>query len=371
MCLLMKVSKESKFSDAFLRSVYVRNSDGIGVMWAEDGKLHYRKLLPKTVTEAINFFREHGEGKDCCVHWRMKTHGHINYENCHPYPVFGFDEQHPHPMLLMHNGVLSGGNSKDITKSDTWHFIRDTLRPLLQDYPNVVFNEKFVELLGKHIGNNRFAIMDHTGRCAIINRSQGVEYEGSWLSNTYAWDYTGLHPNAPKYSHGRASYGVNSTYGGYYSGSAAWDRYEDKYGSKYSSDKKDKNDKLKKKSKRNRVQPSSTNVISISGTEFKQKLSEEIQEFMDLLSVIDPDVHEKVSFMQARRLLTDCKNIHAPWNLLDALEFGQITGGDFINCMQDPRNVEDVLKKAKANAKNDEAMLLSTLKLKPVLKGRA
>lgn len=346
----MKVSKESKFTDEFLRGVYTRNSDGIGVMWSEDNKLHFRKLLPKTVTEAIAFFRANAENKDCCVHWRMKTHGHIDYENCHPYPVFGFDNEHHHPMLLMHNGVLSSGNSKDLTKSDTWHFIRDTLRPLLADFPDIVFNEVFIALLGKHIGNNRFAIMDHTGKCAIINKGQGVEYEGSWLSNTYAWDYYGLHPNAPK----QQSY-LYGKYGGYYGSGAAWKGtanndagYAAKEAGGSTAGKQQKKGK-RRSSSTQRTKPttsSSTNVVPFVGSvAYQQTLGEEVQEFADMLSSANADVFEKVTMMQIRRLLVDSKNIHDPWDLLEMFEFGQIDDKVFITCMEDPRKVPETLKR--------------------------
>ena len=220
MCLLVQQTKPTKFSDEFLIGVYKSNSDGIGVMWAEDNHLHYRKALVTSAKEFIAFIREHAEGRACCWHARMKTHGHIDLTNCHPYPVTGFDgRDDEYPVLLMHNGVLSTGNAKDFSKSDTWHYIQEIIRPMLVKHPELLTNPGFKTLVEKHIGcSNKFAMMDAFGNTVILNRQAGVEYNGAWLSNTYAWDYYGLHPDAPK----RQAYV-----------SPAWSKYDSWYESKY------------------------------------------------------------------------------------------------------------------------------------------
>ena len=206
MCLLMQINADTPaFSDAFIKSVFNRNSDGLGIMWYEDGSVHYYKCLPNTLAEAIDIFRKYTEGRECCAHWRMKTHGDIDLTNCHPYPVFGFaggvEEAHDMPLLMMHNGVLNTGNAKDMSKSDTWHYVRDFIAPIVANDIAILHTEAFQKMLAAHIGaNNKFAFVDGTGRTTIINRQSGVTYNNAWLSNTYAWDYYGLHPDAPKWN---------------------------------------------------------------------------------------------------------------------------------------------------------------------------
>lgn len=196
MCLLLSHPAGLTLPDELVNGIFARNSDGIGVMWAEDNKLRYRKALPKTATEALAFYKENIAGKECVAHWRMQTHGRVDYENCHPYPVFGFDKDdagkliaHENPILLMHNGVLHSGNTADTTKSDTWHYIRDYLRPMLNGNPGFAFNPAFDKIIGAHIGtSNRFALMDAAGQVTIVNKQTGHMYMGAWFSNTYAWD---------------------------------------------------------------------------------------------------------------------------------------------------------------------------------------
>lgn len=195
MCLLHTHHADTKLSDAWIEDFWGYNSDGVGVMYSEaddEGRpqLVVMKGLPKSAAEAIAFYKEHIKGRECVVHWRMATHGDIDFDNCHPYEVLPMDSQHP--MYMMHNGVLRCGNHRDRTKSDTWHYVQDYLKPLLDPEkggnPDLAFKEPFIDILGDSIGgSNKFAFMDYAGNISIINRHDGVEWNGMWLSNTYAW----------------------------------------------------------------------------------------------------------------------------------------------------------------------------------------
>ncbi len=218
MCLLIHKPANVTFTDEELRDFYTRNQDGYGVMYAEDGKLHSQKALG-SVDDWVAFFRSH-EHRELCVHLRMRTHGDIDLTNCHPYPVYGFEgEAVAMPMLLMHNGVLATGNAKDPSKSDTWHYIRDWLRPLLNAAPELVHTPQFSKVIGAHIGNNRFALMTHDGRVQIVNKYQGVEYKGAWFSNTYAWSASKFMPRPAQSSLWGGDWRSQSTWSG--SGSGA------------------------------------------------------------------------------------------------------------------------------------------------------
>lgn len=188
MCLLVVQSKNSpKLSNEWLEDFYSYNADGVGVMYAKRGKLVIEKVVPKSAECFIKFYRKHIEGRNCAFHLRMKTHGHINLENTHPYEVLN-QREHGLDLWLMHNGVLSTGNAKDVSKSDTWHYIRDYLRPMLAQNPDYAFTQSFAELVGSHIGkSNKFVLADNRGRTITINKDEGVYWGGLWLSNTYAW----------------------------------------------------------------------------------------------------------------------------------------------------------------------------------------
>ena len=188
MCLLVTQSADSPILSAeWLEDFYDSNSDGVGVMYAFDGRLVVEKLLPKDGKEFVQFYNEHIHGRECAFHLRMKTHGHIDLINCHPYEILNY-EDHGIDLWLMHNGILHTDNKADITKSDTWHYINDYLRPMLIDNPDFAFHPSFNALISDHIGSsNKFVIMDNFGRQAVLNEPQGVYWGGRWLSNTYAW----------------------------------------------------------------------------------------------------------------------------------------------------------------------------------------
>lgn len=204
MCLLIKKPAAAEFDFADISDFYYHNSDGFGVMYAEGGVLRVFKTIPANASEAWEFYVKHAQGRDCVAHMRMKTHGHIDLTNCHPYEVFG--DGADMPLYLAHNGVLSHGNSKDASKSDTWHFINDVLRPILKHAPELAFEPAFIELLENEIGSsNKFAMMNHEGRIALVNEDAFVEYKGALLSNTYAW-------SAHKGGYGVKSYGRFDNY---------------------------------------------------------------------------------------------------------------------------------------------------------------
>jgi hypothetical protein len=181
MCLLVSQPAGADFTDAFLLDVYAKNEDGLGIMYAEGGSLHVRKSLPASGKDFIEFYREHGSKRNCIWHARMKTHGDIDIENCHPYQVTA-------DIWMAHNGILSTGNDADRAKSDTWHFIKNVLGPALTADPDLLLDLQWIDFMGHVIGSsNKFGLLRADGVTCIINRRSGVEFSNSWLSNTYAW----------------------------------------------------------------------------------------------------------------------------------------------------------------------------------------
>ena len=188
MCLLITQPQDAPtLSNDWLIDFHASNPDGVGVMYADNGSLIIEKILPLNAEAFIDFYHSHIAGKNCAFHLRMKTHGNIDLENCHPYEVLNRAD-HGIDLWLMHNGILSTGNATDTSKSDTWHYIRDYLRGILASNPDYAFSAGFAEIIGSHIGaSNKFVLMDNNSRMAVVNQDSGVYWAGLWLSNTYAW----------------------------------------------------------------------------------------------------------------------------------------------------------------------------------------
>jgi hypothetical protein len=200
MCLLHTSHPDTVLTRADIVDYYSHNSDGVGVMYSEmgeDGRKHLvvKKALPKTPEEAWQFYLNNIKGREALVHWRWATHGHVNLDNCHPYPIVPDTEERP--LYMMHNGILQIGNAEDPAKSDTWHFIREYLGPLFDPLRggdvSLAFREPFIKMLTKFAGySNKLAFMDNEGNIALTDREGWHEENGILYSNTYAWSPKGF-----------------------------------------------------------------------------------------------------------------------------------------------------------------------------------
>ena len=184
MCLLLTATSAKMRSTllnvpGLIEDIYSKNSDGLGAMYATKTGLKVVKTLPKNAADVRKFVESlPNDDRELALHFRWRTHGEINLAQCHPYPVI-------EGTALMHNGILSTGNKADVTKSDTYHFIADYLANMSADNLHC---PKVTEMIGEYIGENKFAIMSADGRLTVINKDQGVAYDGVWYSNTYAWE---------------------------------------------------------------------------------------------------------------------------------------------------------------------------------------
>ena len=215
MCLLISHPTATVFDKADITDFYQHNSDGLGVMWADGGILHVQKALPKDAGEAYQFYLDYCIGKDCVVHFRMKTHGTVRVDQSHPFEVFGVGSALP--LYVAHNGILHTGNAKDETLSDTEHYIEDYIKPLLSRCPDIIFEPAFIKLLAYHIGaGNKFVFLDHLGRMAVVNEAAFVKYKGAMLSNTYAWSAEKGGYGLPRFkSHGSWDYNYGASHSVY------------------------------------------------------------------------------------------------------------------------------------------------------------
>ena len=223
MCLIIHQPKGHTLSRAHLLDIGRRNGDGFGIMRADKGVLHtFRDVLSDD--DMIAAYGEYAAGRECILHWRQATHGEINQANAHPFHLGDS------PIAMVHNGMLDVG-CPIADMSDTWHFAEYVLGPVAKANPNLLFDPTWQAVNAGAIGTgNKVAILHADGRLAILNRSAGVEHQGRWYSNTYAWSAPlALQPVAKSY--------VTSAYrwAGLDAGKAApvkysWDDDADDYG---------------------------------------------------------------------------------------------------------------------------------------------
>jgi hypothetical protein len=178
MCLIIHRPKDCTIRQDWLDNAMEHNPDGWGIMASNGTKLQIiRSMSNKGFARALDKFKN----REVFIHFRNATHGTIDLSNCHPFTI-GNDQ-----FAVMHNGVINLDTSSDDNYSDTWHYANRFLAPMLVQNPAVVSQPQFTKEIGKHVGpSNKIVILRSDGAHTIVNREQGVEREGCWLSNAYS-----------------------------------------------------------------------------------------------------------------------------------------------------------------------------------------
>ena len=178
MCIIVVQPKGHSFSDAEIIDFYEHNPHGYGVMYVEGDRVVGHKGVPGDAKEAVEWYRQTADGKACVLHYRFATSGLVNTEMAHPFEVSP-------QLMVVHNGVLPGGNEFE---SDTFQFVRDTLVPLFGKPGEYEYldDPEMKEYLEHVVKGSAVVFLDVTGRVHKFG-NKGVEHNGCWYSNTYAW----------------------------------------------------------------------------------------------------------------------------------------------------------------------------------------
>lgn len=179
MCIAILRKPNAEIPEHFLRNGYENNEHGAGFMYAQNGQL----IIKKGYFSFESFFEEYQQvPKECVVaiHFRHATHGAINAENCHPFPIND-------NFALIHNGVIPGFGSEEV--SDTGDYTNRYLHYLFN-----LFDESKLNLLDLHAPENlafRYTLYTSSqGNKLVILRSNGEylisgENKGKWIDNVW------------------------------------------------------------------------------------------------------------------------------------------------------------------------------------------
>jgi glutamine amidotransferase len=174
MCIAIYKPEGSIVPYKTLQRCYDANPDGAGFMYVENKKLH----MQKGFFEFKDFWKAYHEhqGKQAVIHFRIKTHGPINTDNCHPFLVnkgLGF----------VHNGIISGFGKDEL--SDTRHFNEEIIKPLATKWGNLsIFQPAIKSLIESRIGYSKLIFLDRFGNYDIFNEDKGSWDDKIWYSNT-------------------------------------------------------------------------------------------------------------------------------------------------------------------------------------------
>ena len=180
MCVAVYKPAKSIIARETAYNCWETNSDGAGFMFVENGKLR----VYKGFTTFKKFWRRYDHEMTrmshpkTVLHFRIKTHGKIDFNNCHPHHV-------NESVALVHNGVLNNVKIKNTDYSDTYHFAK-MLREMPADF---MVKESCMELIVNYIGyTSKVILMNNQDQVMIINEKSGTwdggEENKVWYSNT-------------------------------------------------------------------------------------------------------------------------------------------------------------------------------------------
>lgn len=194
MCLIIHLKdKEVGVTPEEFKLNLNKNTDGTGFMFANHNRVIVNKSLG-TISEQVALYEKYSKSvaggglKDLFIHSRWATQGTKDEFNCHPYQIL--TPQEGNELWCMHNGVISGGGTKqEADKSDTYNFLTFYLKPLLIQRDYLLSNPLFMEMIEKFIGTgSKLVFLNSKGQHWYANKSQGVMYKdtSTWISNEYS-----------------------------------------------------------------------------------------------------------------------------------------------------------------------------------------
>lgn len=205
MCVIVWRPAGKTIPDFFFTKAIAANNDGFGLMYKEDDVIKVIKRPgPLKYEEVMKIINDLGD-INLSMHFRMRTHGDLSENNCHPYPVTRKEDGDPHDIYVMHNGVISNtGAERDKGESDTAMYIAKILRPIVKENPGLLGNKSFMEMVSRDIGTGNRFLISHTVQTPFLwtlNFSQGNEKWGCWFSNSNhlyeTYEYGGVKPGGP------------------------------------------------------------------------------------------------------------------------------------------------------------------------------
>lgn len=184
MCLIVyKPDEELDFTEEHFNNAWVSNPHGVGFMWTENGRVNIKKTRDKV--KGLRLFKRLKHKRNFSMHFRFRTAGATDIHNVHPFQILRKDEDGI-DLFLMHNGVLSVHEPKP-QFSDTWHFAKNYLRPILKNNWEFILTPEFDDLISAHIKGSKLLFLyanDKFEGEIIFNKKDGKTRDnGTWVSN--------------------------------------------------------------------------------------------------------------------------------------------------------------------------------------------
>lgn len=186
-------------TDKEIETMWWKNPDGAGIMYAIDGKVQIEKgfMTLENFRQKIAELDKKLNLKSLSVvmHFRIATHGGTTPENTHPFPIsdsIGMLKKRKltTDLGVAHNGIIHVTPRKDI--SDTMEYIAGQLAPLKRAVPNFYRDKDLLKMI-EHATDSKLAFLDGKGRIELVGEfieNNGIKYSNRSFENWGTWrDY--------------------------------------------------------------------------------------------------------------------------------------------------------------------------------------
>lgn len=183
MCIIMFKPKGVELPpDTTFAACRHGNPNGMGYMFAKDGKVSIRKGFSKynRMLDSVKLAVSDPKKTPMVFHFRYGTAGYNNMGNCHPFPVCGDYKEmgktrNECDLAFAHNGVFDIEDKKNDTVSDSMVFVKHIL------FPNLELFEEESWITDNLLGNSKIILMRGNGKVTMFGEWQ--ESEGVYYSN--------------------------------------------------------------------------------------------------------------------------------------------------------------------------------------------
>jgi len=182
MCVIIVKPANASMPDGYLETCYDNNPDGLGYMYAKDGRVIADKFIPKSFAEVKEVW-DQLESVEAIIHLRWLTTGERVKGHCHPFRILK-DNAISHDLFFMHNGTFTIDQYEG--ENDTISFKNSILKPILVNDPNILHSKKFINILEGMDSWSRLAFLSGDGQITLTRERSWVTHEGCKLSNNYS-----------------------------------------------------------------------------------------------------------------------------------------------------------------------------------------
>lgn len=188
MCIIVGKKIGIEMPDkSILKRCFDYNSDGAGIMWSDNGKVHIRKGFMKweDFDKFLDILSKQIDLKNSSVvlHYRIKTHGKTSPQNCHPFPISNKIRDLKKLSMTTdigcaHNGIIP---IKPIhSLSDTQTYILKRLYNIQKAHPRFLESKRIMSQIEGEISSKMAFLTSEGSICTV---GEFIEQKGVLYSN--------------------------------------------------------------------------------------------------------------------------------------------------------------------------------------------